>query len=287
MQRSNLARRAQALLPCDDDDDAKNKHNALCIQTPQVWLRTAKLAVLLFGATFVFFYLNSGFNASLNDQVTALQAENKGLLNDQVTALQAENKRLRMRLESVQQQSNVRRGEDKPVAVTPIRSSIPAKVLAPVTISAATPAAAAAAAVAAPVATTTKTNKAAVASSALEPLACQEFLDKVKAGTYRDRVKDPNLKQGRFTRRTITEHPFWISVHHEMFDKTRWTIFKKGRYYEHSLAKIWTTILREASPGSRVLDVGYVTLLFTMFHHLCCCGVVQPPASHPCSQATN
>jgi hypothetical protein len=41
----------------------------------------------------------------------------------------------------------------------------------------------------------------------------------------------------------------------------RWGIYENGYYYERVLTKIWTNILTEASPGSRVLDVGYVALL--------------------------
>jgi hypothetical protein len=267
MQRS-APRKAQALLPHDKDDDgSKNKSPTLVVSQKQLG-GFFFLGALFLGTTF-FFSVTSGFNPSktsqlLNTQVTLVESKNKGLKNkglllrDQIMAalqseseeLQSENERLRQNLESLQQQSNVRRREDKPAAVaaavTPIRRSIPATV-----------------AVAAPAATAT--NKVAVvsASAPLKPIACQELIDEVKkSGAYRDRkVIDPNLKHGSFTRQTITEHPFWISVHNKEFDKTRWTIHKKGRYYEFALGKIWTNILREASPGSRVLDVGYVAFL--------------------------
>jgi hypothetical protein len=126
-----------------------------------------------------------------------------------------------------------------------------------------------------PVATT---NKVAVVS-ALKPLACQEFIDQAKSGTYRGRqVIDPNLKykQGNFTRQTTTEHPFWISIHNKKFDPVRFGIFDDGYYYEYALGKIWTDILKKASPGSRVLDVGYVALccitlryVTLRFYHYC------------------
>jgi hypothetical protein len=121
----------------------------------------------------------------------------------------------------------------------------------------------------------------------LKPIACQELIDEVKkSGAYRDRkVIDPNLKHGSFTRQTITEHPFWISVHNKEFDKTRWTIHKKGRYYEFALGKIWTNILRDASPGSRVLDVGYVALRYVAFLQFCLSFVLllcgQPQVIYP------
>jgi cell division protein FtsB len=284
MQRSNLVRRAQSLLPCDDpddlssssssssdSDDTKNGYaykplNALTLQSQQVLqsprvqqvlqspqvqllLRKANLVMLLFGITFVLLYMNAGYQTqSLAEQVSALQSENNGLRQSlKVTALEYENKGLRQGLEVAQHQG--------------------AKALAPVKGVAALAAKAAAARTPA---FTTTTNKAVAVSapstsvstankSGLEPMACQDFIDRVKSGTYPVAVKDPNMKKGRFTRRTITEHPFWISVHHEKFDPTRWTIYQKGRYYEHSLGKIWTDILRQATPGSRVLDVGYVT----------------------------
>jgi hypothetical protein len=263
MQRSS-PRKAQALLPRDKDDDgSKNKSPTLSLYT-QVLSQKSNFfffGALVLGMT-LFFTVTSGFNPSqasepLNIQVTLLESKNKGLKNkglllrDQIMAamqseseeLQSENERLRQNLESLQQQSNVRRREDNPAAA-PIRRSIPATVAAPAA---------------------TATNKVAVvsASAPLKPIACQELIDEVKkSGAYRNRkVIDPNLKHGSFTRQTITEHPFWISVHNKEFDKTRWTIHAKGRYYEFALGKIWTNILREASPGSRVLDVGYVAFL--------------------------
>jgi hypothetical protein len=132
------------------------------------------------------------------------------------------------------------------------------------------------AAVATPVATTT--NKVAVVS-ALKPISCQKFIDEAKRGTYRGRqVIDPNLKKGRFTRQTTTEHPFWISIHNKQFDNVRWGIYENGWYYERALEKIWTDILREASPGSRVLDVGYVALRYvsttTVLCFIMCCFCV-------------
>jgi hypothetical protein len=271
MQRSTVhpTRRAQALLPSDDDGSKIGKSPTLSSYA-RVLFRRANLAAFLFVAG-IFIYLNSGFKLSVS-KVTVMQSNNKGLISDQVMALQSENEILRsenevlrQRLESVQQ-SNVRRHEDKPAAVvaavTPSRRSIPVKVVgAPVMSTGVL------AAIAAPVATTT--NKVAVVS-ALKPIFCQEFIDEAKSGTYRGRqVIDPNLKKGRFTRQTTTEHPFWISIHNKEFDNVRWGIYENGYYYERALGKIWTDILREASPGSRVLDVGYVALRFTFLQLLC------------------
>jgi hypothetical protein len=115
----------------------------------------------------------------------------------------------------------------------------------------------------------------AVAPTTIQPLRCQDFLRQVTYGSYRVpvnvhdpnhkkegyrvTVKDPNLKKGHFNRRTTTEFPFMISLHHEAYDRRRWNIYKHGQYYQHARANIWTDILKEASPGAHVIDIGYVT----------------------------
>jgi hypothetical protein len=111
----------------------------------------------------------------------------------------------------------------------------------------------------------------------IQPLYCHDFLRQVNLGSYRVpmnvhdpnhkkegyrvTVKDPNgrkhnLEKGQFIRETITEFPFWISLHHEKFDHRRWNIYKHGQYYQRALEEIWTDILKEASPGARVIDIG-------------------------------
>jgi hypothetical protein len=232
-----------------------------------VLFRKANLAALLFVAGTFFILLNSVLSSqALNNQVAVMLSNNRGLISDQLMAviklmalksenkiLRSENEIIRQRLESVQQ-SNVGRREDKPAAV--VAAVTPSRRSTPVT-----------------------TNKVAVVS-ALKAIACQEFIDEAKSGTYRGRqVIDPNLKKGRFTRQTTTEHPFWISLHNKEFDKTRWYIYENGSYYERSLGKIWTDVLREASPGSRVLDVGYVTFLqlLSVLCFIMCCGFVVWP----------
>jgi hypothetical protein len=299
MQRSTVhsTRQAQPLLPSDDDDDhgVKIKSPTLSSFYAQVSCK-ACLAAILFVCAAAFLYLNSeALNSqALNNRVTVMQSNNGGLISDQLMALQSDNNRLVQRLESAQQdqvlalqsqnerlrqrlesvkQSNVRRSKDKPgavgSAVTPKRrSSIPVKVVG--------------ALVAAPVATT---NKKAGVVSALKPLVCQEFIEETKSGMYRGKnFIDPNLEQS-FIRQTTTERPFWISVHNKEFDTVSFGLFENGWYYEKVLAKIWTNILREASPGSRVLDVGYVALRYvsttcvlcsTYYHVLLFCCVGDP-----------
>jgi hypothetical protein len=115
----------------------------------------------------------------------------------------------------------------------------------------------------------------AAAPTTIQPLACNDFLHQVRYGSYRVpvnvhdpnhkregyrvTVKDPNEKKGVHRRQTTTEFPFFISLHHEQHDHRRWNIYKHGQYYQHAREEIWTDILKEASPGAHVIDVGYVT----------------------------
>jgi hypothetical protein len=124
-------------------------------------------------------------------------------------------------------------------------------------------------------------NRGSAAPTTIQPLACRDFLRQVKHGSYhfpfnvhdpnhkkegyRVTVKDPNLKKGVQSRRTTTEFPFFISLHHEAYDKRRWNIYKNGQYYQHAKEDIWIDILKEASPGAHVIDIGYVLL-----YMLCC-----------------
>jgi hypothetical protein len=238
MQRSKVhsTRQAQALLPSDDDVD----HHDVKIKSPtlsfyaQVFCKSYLAAILFVGAASLI-YLNAEALSSqaLNNRVTVMQSNNGALFSDQLTSLQSENERLGQRLESMQQdqvmalqsgnerlrqrlesvkQSNVRRREEDKLgavgsAMKPSRrSSIPVEVVG--------------ALVTAPVATTNK--KVGVLSAALKPLACQEFIGEAKSGMYRgENFVDPNLEQS-FIRQTITEHPFWISVHNKEFDRVRY-----------------------------------------------------------------
>ena len=114
----------------------------------------------------------------------------------------------------------------------------------------------------------------ATAPTSIQPLACADFLRQVHRGSYRIpinvhdpnhknegyrvTVKDPNEKKGHFKRLTTTEFPFTISLHHEAYDKRRWKIYQHGEYYQRARANILTDILKEASPGAHVIDIGYV-----------------------------
>jgi hypothetical protein len=121
------------------------------------------------------------------------------------------------------------------------------------------------------------TSKAvATAPTEIQPLACADYLRQVHRGSYRFpmnvhdpnhknegyrvTVKDPNVKKGHFKRLTTTEFPFTISLHHEAYDRRRWKIYQHGEYYQRARANILTDLLKEASPGARVIDIGYVML---------------------------
>jgi hypothetical protein len=122
----------------------------------------------------------------------------------------------------------------------------------------------------------------------IDPITCSSFLESVRSETYPVHFRDPNretLPDGTFnhtsfTRMTLTENPFWISVHHRMADRVRWTMYREGTYYEKALEKLWKGILKESGPGARILDVGYV-LLVTLVYGLnieCLCCVHYRPA---------
>jgi hypothetical protein len=155
----------------------------------------------------------------------------------------------------------------------------------------------------------------ATAPTMIQPLACHDFIRQVRGGSYRVpvnvhdpnhknegyrvTVKDPNLKSGPLSRLTTTEFPFHISLHHEEYDRRRWNIYKHGSYYQHAREQIWTDILRDASPGAHVIDIGYViyvmlcytpTVLCSMLRCFVSCQLLyrwpwQPTASRPCLSA--
>lgn len=83
------------------------------------------------------------------------------------------------------------------------------------------------------------------------PINCQHMLSHVP-----DYTTDPN-NGTKHQRETRTEVPFWISLHHEKFDPTRWDcIWNRGVYYEGALQRVWKRVLKSAPPNVRILDVG-------------------------------
>jgi FkbM family methyltransferase len=93
-----------------------------------------------------------------------------------------------------------------------------------------------------------------------KPISCPDFLLEVR----RDPYKDPN-KGVLYGKQIETDPKFWISLHNEQFDKTRWEIMKSGKYYEFALTDAFIEVLKASPPGSRVIDIGgnigYFTLL--------------------------
>ena len=62
---------------------------------------------------------------------------------------------------------------------------------------------------------------------------------------------------------------FWISLHHQQFDPTRWGIMEHGFYYEQALSGAFKQVLREPRKSGnkeplRVLDVGGNVGFFTL-----------------------
>ncbi|CAB9503272.1 Inherit from COG: Methyltransferase [Seminavis robusta] len=86
------------------------------------------------------------------------------------------------------------------------------------------------------------------------PFSCLGLLHDMKNSSAM-KAKDPNNGM-MHARRTETDPPFYISLHRETFDKTRWCIMQYGHYYERELTKAFVEVLKASPPGSRILDVG-------------------------------
>lgn len=73
-----------------------------------------------------------------------------------------------------------------------------------------------------------------------------------------DVFRDPNYKLTESPKRhTITEPPFWISLHDRWFDLLRWnSIYNQGTYYEVGLTKLFDGILNNTESPGLVIDIG-------------------------------
>lgn len=97
---------------------------------------------------------------------------------------------------------------------------------------------------------------------------CPAYVQDVRQGRVPN-VLDPNVGSNRkeLQAKTHPEEPsFWVSLHTQSYDRTRWGIKTYGYYYERALERIWRSILaEEENQRSVVLDVGanigYFTLL--------------------------
>jgi len=78
---------------------------------------------------------------------------------------------------------------------------------------------------------------------------------------------DPNKSLEESPKRlTITNPPFWISLHTERFDKMRWvSIMVKGNYYETGLTNLFKEILAKTESPGLVIDVGMNIGWFTLW----------------------
>jgi hypothetical protein len=89
----------------------------------------------------------------------------------------------------------------------------------------------------------------------IKPLQCETFLQQVAAGTHPAKVEDPN-KGVNYTRMIGTTYPFHIFVNNVTYDRMRFGIYETGVYYEDKQVEVWQHILKNAKPGSRVVDIG-------------------------------
>jgi FkbM family methyltransferase len=99
-------------------------------------------------------------------------------------------------------------------------------------------------------------------SNKYEAVSCPAVLRDARAEG--NEHMDPN--NGTLYAKQIERPPrFWVSLHNEQFDRTRWHIMLTGDYYEKALSKAFVEVLKDAPPGARVIDVGgnigYFTLL--------------------------
>ena len=83
----------------------------------------------------------------------------------------------------------------------------------------------------------------------------------VQCDSLQPPIGDPNGGRS-YARTTDTNPSFWVSLHNETFDRTRWAIMIYGYYYEQKEAEAFHIILQERS--GRVLDVGGNIGYFTL-----------------------
>jgi FkbM family methyltransferase len=110
----------------------------------------------------------------------------------------------------------------------------------------------------------TNYNVPAAAMNKYRPVSCPDIMERLKDEDFYDPNKDMVESPKRHT---ITDPPFWISLHKEWFDKMRWnSIMKKGEYYETGLTQVVKEILTNStiSPGL-VLDAGMNIGWFTLW----------------------
>lgn len=97
----------------------------------------------------------------------------------------------------------------------------------------------------------------------IQTVSCPDILIRAKED---ESFYDPNKKLEESPKRwTITQPPFWVSLHVMWFDKVRWnSIYKKGNYYEVGLTDVFHKILNVDEPGL-VIDVGMNIGWFSLY----------------------
>ncbi|KAL7512219.1 hypothetical protein ACHAXN_009156 [Cyclotella atomus] len=82
-----------------------------------------------------------------------------------------------------------------------------------------------------------------------------------------DGIFDPNKGMDESPKRyTVTDPPFWISLHKKYFDNMRWvSIMDRGNYYETGITEQFHEILGNATVKGLVLDIGMNIGWFTLY----------------------
>lgn len=106
-----------------------------------------------------------------------------------------------------------------------------------------------------PVATSVS-DAAAGTSLRFPPISCAEVRS--------DRKQDLSLEYGMHKRQTVTDPSFIISLHDKKIDRVRWTIMKKGYYYETGMTALFAQILK-GQPRAIVVDVGMNIGWFSLY----------------------
>mmetsp|Transcript_24578 Transcript_24578/g.35731 ORF Transcript_24578/g.35731 Transcript_24578/m.35731 type:complete len:169 (-) Transcript_24578:916-1422(-) len=88
-----------------------------------------------------------------------------------------------------------------------------------------------------------------------EATVCSDVISKQSA---QSKFHDPNKGLEESPKKlTITQPPFWISLHAKWFDERRWSsIYMLGEYYEKGLTTIFQNILVDTKEPGLVVDIG-------------------------------
>lgn len=85
-------------------------------------------------------------------------------------------------------------------------------------------------------------------------MRCAELLEERRDPQSMIHTEDPNKEiHARFTK---TDPGFYISLHNQEFDKTRWKMMETGVYYERFLTQAFVQVLRNRQGPVRMIDVG-------------------------------